>query len=318
MLKYLALFVLAVFFVPCIAENAEDELPKEIRILNLLPYMVTPPLVNPALPDYFTLGIRKNDPYFSEGYIWGHKNNVEEYFKSEDSLSDCIIRAQISPSIFQIGVDRLNFDDNPNTIMATGLIEYSINKGKWGIFPYRELRAKGPKGRKVYQLWVGLNAEGGATLDFQFIYPAFLNEPTQNQKKVWSDFVKKTTLLNLEDLMLAKGVKAKQVMSDIEMDLSKIHLIAYKRKSDQKLLVMIESFGGLRQNVEVLLIEDFTTFLNGILKTPSITVTVAQNLESAEVENFQVFYQIVDEFPFRIEFLQRHHLQKFGEHLIFQ
>ena len=320
MLKYLIPFFFAIGYLPCAAEDLPEAEPaREIRIIELLPYMVNPPLVNPLLPDYFILGTREDDPYFSKGYVWGHASNTEEYFAEDDSLSDCVIRAQVSPNVFQIGVDRLSFDDSPNTIVATGLIEYTINKGKWGIFPYREIKAKGPKGRKVYQLWVGLNVEGGATLDFQFIYPSFLNEPTQNQKKVWQDFVKKTTLLNLEELMLAKDAKARQVISDMEKDQSHIHLMAYKRKRDQKLLVVLESLGIPSKKPKLLSIEDAKIPYSGIaLKTPSAKVTLLKGLEESEVESFEVFYQIVDEFPFRREFLDSSRFQKIGPHLIFE
>ena len=320
MLRYLTFCALLAIFVPCLAGDVSEEVPaRDIRIIELLPYMVNPPLVNPSLPDYFILGTREEDPYFSKGYIWGHRSNIEEYFAEDNSLSDCVIRAQVSPNIFQIGVDRLTFDDSPNTIMATGLIEYTMNKGKWGIFPYRELKAKGPKGRKIYQLWVGLNAEGGATLDFQFIYPAFLNEPTQNQKKVWEDFVKKTVLMSLEDLMLAKGAKAKQVLSDMEKDQSHIHLTAYKRKRDQKLLVVIESLGILSKKPKLLSIEDVKTPASIFsLKKSCAKVTLLKGDEDAELEGFEVFYQTVDEFPFRLEFLEISRFQQVGRHLIFQ
>ncbi|MCB1116937.1 MAG: hypothetical protein KDK71_10775, partial [Chlamydiia bacterium] len=138
-----------------------------IRILKLFPYLVQPPLVNPALPTGFVLGEKEDDPYFSTGYFWGEIGSLKDYFESPNALKGCLIRSQVATSVKQIGFDRFSNDGQVNDLTAAGFTEIKVSRGKWGIFPYRDLVAKGPRGRKYYQLWVGLNTNEGTTLCFQ-------------------------------------------------------------------------------------------------------------------------------------------------------
>src|SRR5690606_13553669 len=69
---------------------------------------------------------------------------------------------------------------------------------------FREMQAKGPKGRHYYQMWLGLNDEKGTAIYFQLIYPEYLTEPTQSQKNLWKNFVKKTQFLSYEDLLVLR------------------------------------------------------------------------------------------------------------------
>ena len=70
--RILSLFL--VVFTSSFAQiEGEFRASEPLRILKLLPYLVHPPLVDPYLPDDFTLGLRADDPYFSEGYYWGLK-----------------------------------------------------------------------------------------------------------------------------------------------------------------------------------------------------------------------------------------------------
>ena len=125
---------------------------REIRISNLLPYVVHPPLVEPCLPASFTLGQRDEDPYFTEGYYWGNQTTLQGYFENPESLNGCLIRAQVSINVSQVGLNRFSNDGRINDLSAAGFSEIMVNKGKWGIFPIRDLHAKGPKGRHYYQL----------------------------------------------------------------------------------------------------------------------------------------------------------------------
>lgn len=319
MMRWLTIFALAVVGTCQAQHKVNVEQKKEIRILELLPYVVHPPLVDPCLPQHFTLGQNQDDPYFTQGYYWGYQKNIDEYFEGETTLSGCLIRAQISTTVSQLGLDRFSCDRNPNELAAAGFTEIKMNKGKWGIFPYRELQAKGPKGRKYYQLWVGLNAEGGATIYFQFIYPTFLNEPTQNQKKVWEDFVRKTDLLNIEDLMIAHGAKMNQGYTETEGEHEAIRFAVEKRKHDQKLFVRIEPMTEKKVSVEVQSIKDLNFLTEGIYTKPYVEIDsiVCEN-ECQEIEKVRVYYSLVDEFSFQTDLLSLSRFEARENALIFQ
>lgn len=244
------------FFVFFISVGAFAQQKNEgIRILNLLPYVVRPPLVNPYIPQDFILGERAGDPYFSKGYYWGSEGSLTDYFEDPTTLKGCLIRSQVATTVTQQGFDRFSNDGQVNDLTAAGFTEIKIKRGKWGIFPYRELVAKGPRGRKYYQMWVGLNTQEGAALCFQFIYPEYLNEPTQHQKQIWENFVNRTSLLDMDDLLVASGTQVSpEICQGTELS-EKFRFIAEKRRFDQKIFIQIKtspSFNAKNAKVEVL------------------------------------------------------------------
>jgi len=267
-----------------------DQAKSEVRISNLLPYLVHPPLVEPCLPQDFTLGKREEDPYFTQGYYWGNSSTLKGYFEDASSLNSCIIRAQVSTNVTQIGLDRFSSDGKTNDLTAAGFTEIMVNKGKWGIFPYREVHAKGPKGRHYYQLWVGLNEESGTTIYFQLLYPEYLNEPTQNQKKIWRDFIKKTSFLSLQDLMVFHEVDKPQKKSE------RFSFSIEKRLMDSKFAILIDSPDQLEIDVHEM---RECNLLTGVFEKPYVELQVdIREGETIRSDTLQVAYTPVQDFTF--------------------
>ncbi|MCB1107277.1 MAG: hypothetical protein KDK76_04190 [Chlamydiia bacterium] len=288
---------------------------EDIRILNLLPYFVQPPLVDPCLPLDFSLGKDKKDPYFSNGYFWGTQGSTSDYFKDPSCLKGCLIRAQVSKTVKQIGYDRFSNDGNTQDLSAAGFTEIKVSKGRWGIFPYRELLAKGPKGRHYYQMWVGLNTEEGATLYFQFLYPEYLNEPTQTQKSIWANFVKKTNLLGVNDLLVARGVDLTPNFIQEKKLIEKVGLKVEKRKGDQKLFIHMGSI----QKFSVLNIEQIN-----LLNSPclgqcivEIDALIALNESEPSRKTFRVPYEVVESFTFKADMLNTSRFYETSKYLLF-
>jgi hypothetical protein len=309
---YRLVFLFSFFFMSLAFAQKRVE---EIRILNLLPYFVQPPMVEPCLPDDFLLGKQADDPYFSRGYHWGSQRTLDDYFEDGGNLKGCLIRAQVSSTVKQIGHDRFSNDGNTQALTAAGFTEIKVNKGRWGIFPYRELLAKGPKGRRYFQMWVGLNTNEGATLYFQFIYPEYLNEPTQTQKSTWSNFVKKTDLMCLSDLMV---VRARAIAPDFSMEgklETGIGLRVEKRRWDQKLLIQTEN----TQSFSVLHIQENNFFTDFSLCQPYIEIEALLSLNEGEItqEKLRVSYQVVDTFSFDSKMLQINRFSEDGDVLLF-
>lgn len=309
---YRLIFLFSLLFMTfAFAQNKVED----VRILNLLPYFVQPPMVEPYLPDDFFLGTQADDPYFSRGYYWGSRGTLDDYFEDGRSLKGCLIRAQVSSTVKQIGHDRFSNDGNTQALTASGFTEIRVNKGKWGIFPYRELLAKGPKGRRHFQMWVGLNTNEGATLYFQFIYPEYLNEPTQTQKSTWSNFVKKTDLMCLNDLMVAR---AQMIAPDSSMEgklETAIGLRIEKRRWDQKLFIQAENV----RSFFVLHVQENNFFTNFSLRQPYIEIEALLELKEEEItrEKLRSSYQIVDTFLFDSKMLQINRFREEGNAILF-
>jgi len=281
-----------------------------LRIMELLPYFVQPPMVDPCLPENFTLGIQETDPHFSKGYYWGTQTTLKGYFEDETALKGCLIRAQRSSTMKQLGYDRFSNDGDVQKLGVARFTEIKLNKGRWGVFPYRELLAKSPKGRHYYQLWVGLNTKEGATLYFQFIYPDYLNEPTQLQKTIWSNFVKKTDLMCLNDLVLAHSNISTSNFS-IKSGLEEaVGLRIKKRKGDQKLLIQMENI----ERFSILQIKKTNIFIDFPLFQPLIEIKALLKLSGEEEhqETLRAPCQTVDRFLFESKHLKidRFHEEK--------
>ncbi len=309
---YRLVFVFSLFFISFAFAQKKVE---EIRILNLLPYFVQPPMVEPYLPDDFLLGKQEDDPYFSRGYHWGSQGTLDDYFEDGANLKGCLIRAQVSSTVKQIGHDRFSNDGNTQALTAAGFTEIKVNKGRWGIFPYRELLAKGPKGRRYFQMWVGLNTNEGAALYFQFIYPEYLNEPTQTQKSTWANFVKKTDLMCLSDLMVARaGMIAPDFSMEGDLE-TEIDLRVEKRRWDQKWLIQAKDV----QSFSVLNIQENNFFTDFSLCQPYIEIEALLGLNKEEItqEKLRTSYQVVDTFSFDSKMLQINRFREDGDILIF-
>jgi hypothetical protein len=286
--------------------------------LNLLPYIVQPPLVNPWLPQDFVLGQREEDPYFSTGYYWGSMGSLSDYFDDPTALKGCLIRSQLATTVIQEGFDRFSNDGKVNDLTAAGFTEIKVSRGKWGIFPYRELVAKGPRGRKYYQMWVGLNAQEGATLCFQFLYPEYLNEPTQHQKQIWENFVNRTTLLNMSDLLVVREMQMDPKFNERHQLSKKIRLITQKRRFDQKFFIRVEPITSIDSKVEILGVEEISFFNEMTPGKPCIEIHALMEKGEVISEKIHTSYEVVDQFSFSPKMLSLNRFVENKDYLLFQ
>lgn len=301
------LFIFTLLFASAFSKQDSDH----IRILKLLPFIVQPPLVDPAIPKDFVLGNKEGDPYYTSGYYWGSEGSLSDYFKNPAELKGCLIRAQISNTVTQLGHNRFSCDGNTHDMTAAGFTEIKMSRGKWGIFPYRELLAKGPKGKWYYQMWVGLNTEEGATLYFQLIYPDYLNEPTQAHKNLWQNFVNKTSYLSLNDLVVIRESSLKNKKIPISTYLS-----AEKRVFDKKILVKISPYPDHLSYIEIVNVKE-TNFPFG--KERNVEMDVLLTLKDGKTinETANIPYNLVDQFSFEKPMLSPLRFEERGNFLVF-
>ncbi|MEM7175759.1 MAG: hypothetical protein AAF443_07535 [Chlamydiota bacterium] len=302
----------------CYAEqnDQEDHLqPEDIRIFQLLPLMSHPPLVHPFLPSGFILGVREDDATFSKGYYWGYPANLKEYFSDTAELKGCIIWAKGSNEITQVNFDRFSDDqDIVHRLTAKGLTEIKITRGKWGIFPFRGMQAKGPKGKYLYQLWVGLNTEDGEVLEFQLLYPHYLNELTQNQKQLWRNFIQKTKLLELPYLLVAQKISENLHDCKSSKPDKPFYIEVKQRKSDRAFLIWVEGLAFCDDELEILDIKQETLLNNLFCSCPYVNIEYRMHLEDGSLidDTLCVGYDLVDDFSFTpkmlsVDYMKEHY-----------
>ncbi len=271
---------------------------EEIRIFELLPSLDAIPVVQPYLPAGFQLGKQQSDPTFTQGYYWGYAADLAAYFADTSMLKGCVIHAKLSSDVSQVGFERFSDDQYlVHRLAAKGLTEIRVNRGKWGIFPFRELEAKTPKGKRHYKLWVGLNTEDGQTLEFILLYPRYLQELTQSQKQLWKNFIQKTKLLDLPYLLLAqKRVGERRSQKEAKGPFP-LRMTVEKRRGDHLVLVRIAHTSS---PIEVLSLEEVP-----LLSATALTkayVNVRYRTQSARGEVVEGVtrggYRVVDDFSF--------------------
>ena len=101
---------------------------------------------------------------------------------------------------------------------------------------------------------MGLNTSEGATLCFQFLYPEYLNEPTQTQKSLWNHFVRKTKLLSIKDLLVARGAAYPE--PDHSTPPQSVSAWVEKRVLDQKMLIRLKEKKTSFPVIDVLSVEE--------------------------------------------------------------
>ena len=248
----------------------------------------------------------------------GIKKTLNDYFIDPLAIKRCLIRAQVSTKVSQIGLDRFSCDGNTQDLTAAGFTEIKVSRGKWGIFPYRELSAKSPRGRRYYQMWVGLNAEEGATLLFQFFYPNYLNEPTQSQKKIWENFVRKTSLLGHNDLLVAHGAYVKNEFTGraTREIYKKLSIRVEKRQFDQKFLVLVEPLASIETTIEIQGLRDTATLTDFTFEEPLVEIDFLITERGGEVvlEKVGIVYSVVDQFSFTNKMISPNRLKEYPDY----
>lgn len=274
---------------------------EDIRIFELLPSLDAIPVVQPYLPAGFQLGEQKNDPTFAQGYYWGYAADLATYFADASELKGCIIHAKPSSDVAQVGFERFSDDQYlVHRLAAKGLTEIRVNRGKWGIFPFRELEAKTPKGKRHYKLWVGLNTEDGQTLEFVLLYPRYLQELTQSQKQLWKNFIQKTKLLDLPYLILAQKRAGERRGQRKAQGPFPLHMIVEKRRADHLFLVRLRRRS---QPIEVVALEEIPLLSVRAPSKPYVNLRYRTHRASGEVVDgvARSEYRLVDDFSLPLD-----------------
>lgn len=301
---WVALHFFCISALCCYGEEKEQK----IRIFELLPLMDSLPLVDPFLPNGFELGVQESDPHFQRGYHWGYPSNLREYFSDQFSLTGCIIKTGLSSKVFQWGFDRFSDDQEiVHKLTANGFTEIKLNRGKWGIFPFRELEVKNSKGRKEYQLCIGLNTEDRLVLECHLLYPSYLNEVTQTQKQLWKAFIQKTRLLDLPTLLVAQKMVGNLRNFTLEKEQKFFSFKVEKRKKDQVLLVRPDSGFLYPVRLKILQAKEVIPIRKGKMDAPYVEIfyelSIGRGKKICQV--VQATYDLVDAFSFSKEMLSR-------------
>lgn len=309
-----ALFSLS-FFLPFCSfaaapySNLDARPPKKtLRIFKLLPGMeASLPLVEPFLPEGFSSICKKVKDTDGAVYYWGQESHLKEYQQDPNSLTGMVIKVTKSSEITQIGSNRFSIDSRLEKWMASGFGRIAFKKGRWGIFPIREVKVRSSKNHQGYKLFVGLNDKSQQVLVFELLYPSYLKEPPRSYKKVWDEFVKKTTFLKQKDLMVARDQSIHKGYTDIKGLSEVVRFKALKRLHDHTILLTIVTPKDSNIVVNVHRVEDQFGIDKLMLPSSeghvSMDITLIEGKHSGIRKESIVYYDYCDQFPFSSDFL---------------
>jgi hypothetical protein len=225
-----------------IATQDNQDMKKDLRILELLPNLLCPLAVDPGIPSDFVAlspyGIL--DPYI--WIYWGPEDVLKAYFKDPSSLEVPLIRVQLSKSISQTGLDSFYEKDVIKTLQDLKQRDpngFACMKTQWGDYPVVSSRSRF-ESRLLIMAWVGLNdPEAGWTLLFNLVYPDKKNHPNKEDLQLWKNLLTQTTQLKDGDYFKACGQDLQEGQTLVNVGGAKLKMIAEKRQSDGKLQVVV-------------------------------------------------------------------------------
>lgn len=283
---------------PKVQQNAKSD----FRILELLPNLLCPLAVDPAIPaDFIALSPEGTiNPY--DWIYWGPKDVLKAYFENPASLKVPILRVKLSANVAQTGPNSFNNDESLQTEGSKG---FASIETKWGDYPILAVRTQMEE-QLIFMAWVGLNDPGaGWTLLFNLVYPQDKGRPNREDRQLWESLITKTTQLKDGDYFKACGQDMQEGYTLVNVGGAKLKMLAEKRQSDGTIQVVVIPEGS---NVKFHYI-DMKECLMGakwkcgqpLVKVHGEIVVNNRNVESITDYITSIFFKTVPEFSVKKE-----------------
>lgn len=238
-MRYLLTFVFLICFYSQV--QSFESLFEKPKIVSMLPGLISPLAVKPAIPDDFEVLSSEGTPDISETIFWGNPGVVQAFLKDSTSLREPIIGVQLSANLQQKeGKGWIGEKELLSEMKSHGYKVVKTKKLNWSIYPVWAVQLLTPKNKLLHLAWVGLNAPHGTVLMFQLIYPETWDLKKAQSIPLWETFLSKTELLNDEKYFEANGMSLKDGVTIVDDESAKMQVTAERRKSDHKLLVVVK------------------------------------------------------------------------------
>lgn len=220
--------------------NAEADPRASIRILKLLPTMVNPLAIEPAIPADYTMIAAEDPPNLISGVLWGKEKDLKTFAKNPNKIEATFISASVSQAILQTGANSFLDEENLKDLEKEGYKDLKIRKLSWGPYPVLALDAVNPEGKMQNLAWVGLNSPDGMVLLFGLLYPDQENRPTAAEYGTWNTFLTTSKGLPERQFLLAYGLDMQEDYTTYSFEDIKVKAYAQKNASDQKMIALVE------------------------------------------------------------------------------
>jgi hypothetical protein len=235
-------FVLLLLLVSTTVVSSQESLFEKPRIVKLLPGLITPLAVKPAIPGDFEALSPGAAPDITSTLFWGNKGVVLGFFQDHSSLREPIIGVQISMNLQQKAGAK-GFAGEKELLKEMKSHGYKVVKSRklnWSQYPVWVVQLQTPKNKALHLAWVGLNAPQGSVLMFQLIYPEVWDQKQVQTIDLWENFLTKTEMLNDQKYFEANGMSLNPGSTLVDDEGAKMQVTAERRNSDHKLLVIVK------------------------------------------------------------------------------
>ncbi|MBI5274284.1 MAG: hypothetical protein HY860_04435 [Chlamydiales bacterium] len=206
------------------------------RILKLIPDLVIPFTIEPAIPENFVAMSPHGEVNAYDWIYWGPKDVLEDYFSNKVSPKEPILRTKLSANMSQEELEK----EKESDLKQDGVKVLSYSKLKWGVYPVRSYSCS--MGRELYMAHAGLNSSSGSwTLLFNLVYSEKETKPSKEALDLWKTFLEKTTVLEGKQVFRAMGLDLRLGLTLVDAKGSQLQAVAQRRKSDNKLKIAVTS-----------------------------------------------------------------------------
>lgn len=268
-MKVLVALILA-FSCSCFA----NDLFEKPRICKLLPGLLSPLAIDPAIPDDFVALGPDEKPNISHIIFWGSPKVLQGFFKEPTSLTDPILSVQISMNLRQNGKIFEGEKELIQQMKSHGFAVMRSKKLEWGMYPVWLVQLKSPQEEIVDIAWVGINSQEGTVLMFNPLYP---KDTKRQNHPFWEAFLTKTKQLKDKEFFLAHGLDLREGQTLVQEGNASMRVTAERRNFDHKLLVVVEP---MNDNTEFDLSEIKVGKMGGKWKTNRLVAKVEGHIVS--------------------------------------
>lgn len=274
-----------------------------LRILELLPGLLKPLAVEPAIPADFVAMSKSGEINLYDWVYWGPKDVLKEYFANPESLKVPILSVKLSGNVAQVGPSAFSDDQTLKMMQQQNPKNFSFTSTQWGDYPVRVVKTE-MQGQALNIAWVGLNdPESGWTLMFNLVHAK--NIPSKEDLEFWDNFISKTQPLKDGDFFKAQGQDFKDGYTLVNVGGVKLKMVAEKRISDGMMQVVVTPESPNTQ----FRYRDMSTGLMGCTwkqGEPVVKVYGEIEMKDGNATNIinhttSIFYKSVNEFTFQKE-----------------
>lgn len=225
------------------------------RIRELIPKgWLAYPAIDPAIPENYVGGSLETNHNFDEAsrILWGEKRDVEMFAKDQT--------AQIKHPVFYLRHASDFYQNGPNSfsgeksiadlLKKSGVKNTKTEKMQWGEYPVLACENKLPDGSITRFAWIGVNSDGHVLMVNIFSPKPSSVQGEKQTQEVWDKFLHQSRQLEEREFFIARGMDMRDGYTNYTSGTASLKAIAEKRKSDDKLAVLIRPMSpGISFNI---------------------------------------------------------------------